>query len=770
MPKSKHRANYQFYEALATASPDLSGIFSSPRRRRKKLLTKKQRKQISKLALTFQGNSLAIAYDTKKYTGAIWQSLTGKSAQFIYRLAALVAISTAGVMATITAAATVKSFAGSLSDPSLILNRKNTGTTILDRNGQVLFEVYGANNIKQLNIKEIPDPVIKATLAAEDPHFYSHQGLSVRGTTRAIFRDITHQQALEGGSTITQQLVKNALLSPEKTLVRKYREIILALQIEKRYSKDQILQMYLNKTYYGQGSFGIESASQTYFHKSASELSVGEAALLAGLPLGPSRLDPNLNPEGAMSRRNFILSQMHGLGYITPQQYQSAKSEALLVHARQIKIAAPHFVFYVLDQLREIYGDELVEKGGITVYTTLDLTKHQLAERIVAEQVQKLKSRQVTNGGLVALDPTNGDILAMVGSSDYNQPIWGKFNVTTSLLQPGSTFKPIAYAAAFKEGYNGATVVNDKPLALPSGDGTLYRPVNYDGKFRGPVTLRRALSNSLNIPAIEVLRHAGIPDTLATAKDLGITSLNQPDRYGLSLVLGGGEVQALEMAGVFATFANSGIKVTPMAIMRVTDKSGKEITIARAAKPERVLDARIAYMLSDIMSDNNARQEIFGSNSPLKLSRPAAVKTGTTNDFRDNWTIGYTPQLATAVWVGNNDHSPMREVDGITGAAPIWNKFMEEAHRGLPPQAFIQPPGLSRVKVCTFDGGIANEWDTSTTNELFFDESKPKRRCASEAPKPKEEEKPKESDQPATIPQEQLPPSKPPEKDNELTL
>jgi 1A family penicillin-binding protein len=645
-------------------------------------------------------------------------------------------------VALLVASSTYAFYASDISNPNVLLNKKNTGTTILDRNGKTLFQVYGANNRQIVDIKNVPKNMVNATLAAEDPDFYNHPGFSWRATARAAFEDVTSRSKAQGGSTITQQLVKNALLTSGKSYTRKYQEILLSTELERRYSKDDIMGMYLNEIYYGQGSYGVESAAQTYFHKSSKDLTLAESAMIAGLPLGPSRFDPTINPTDALQRRNFVLTNMRDHGFITADQEKAAEAEPLKAFAQQIDIQAPHFVFYVLDQLRQEYGDDLVEHGGITVTTTLDLSKQEIAEQAVKSQIAKLGSHNVTNAGLVSIDPTDGDIESMVGSVDYYQPQWGSVNTTLSELQPGSSFKPIAYVTAFQkgaaDGWNGAHVVTDKQLVLKNGDGTNYIPQNYDGKFHGNVTLRTALDNSLNIPAIEVLQYAGITDTIAMAHNLGISpdSLDEPSRYGLSLVLGGGEVRPLDMANVYATFANKGVKVTPRSILRVSDRLGKDITKkADTTPPKQAIDPRLAYMITSILSDNKARQPEFPFNSPLRLTTdgtasgqeiPAAAKTGTTNDFRDNWTIGYTPDIATAVWVGNNDHSAMQNVDGITGAAPIWHEYMEKVLAGKTVKQFDVPTGITTAKV-SLTGCLS---DSSSINEVFLSEYMPTNKCA----------------------------------------
>lgn len=733
MAKSPKNRNDSFFEALGSSLEQAASWW--PRREVDENAQQKQNDWTKEELWPLLAGAAVDAWRTGQ-RGI--QIALGPNARRAYKL--LVAFAATGglIVATFIASTTYAVYANDISSPTMLLNKKNTGTTILDRNGETLYQIYGANDRKLVGIGDMPKSLVKATLAAEDPDFYAHPGFSWRATTRAAINNIASHDRVQGGSTITQQLVKNALLRPDKDYTRKFQELLLSIELERRYDKDEILQMYLNEVYYGQGSFGVESAAQTYFHKPARDLSLSESALIAGLPLGPSRFDPNVDPEGAASRRNFILERMRELGYISETEMVAAKAEPITAHSRRLELKAPHFVFFVLDELRQTYGDDVVERGGITVYTTLDMGKQRIAEAAVNKQVSRLRGNGVTNGSLVALQPGTGEILAMVGSIDYNHPGFGKVNIATTLQQPGSSFKPFAYLTSFTKGWNGATKVDDKPMSLPSGDGTIYRPRNYDGKFRGPVLLRRALANSLNIPAIEVIRFAGINDTIAMSKALGITTLNNQGQYGVSLVLGGGDVKPVDMATAYGTLANNGKKVPTKTILKVSDRNNRDITKTDQAKPEQVVDSRFAYMITDILSDNNARAEVFGTTAALRTPFPSAVKTGTTNDYRDNWTVGYTPNLVAAVWIGNNDNSPMDNVSGSVGAAPIWNEFMVKASAGQTPTPFIQPPGMARLAVCSRDGGLANPWDQAI-GELFLEEAKPTKRCQSEAPKPVED-------------------------------
>lgn len=702
-----------------------------------------------------------IAVDTWAITRRISAPLVGRVAKRLYIALLFLSLAAAMTFAVVTATHTVNAYANVISSPASLLANKKTGTTILDRNGQVLYEAYGAQHTIVDPISDLPQTLINATLSAEDPGYYSEPAISIRGTLRAAWVDITHHgAAVEGGSTLTQQLVKNALLTPSKSYWRKYQEVLLAFDLQHRYTKDQVLDMYLNETYYGQGSSGVEAASQTYFHKPASQLTLGESALIAGLPLGPSIYDPNASLAAATGRRNYVLSRMEQLGKITHAQAQAAENQqiqlagsqtdpnAMVVYSQNLQVKAPWFVYYVLDQLRSQYGDQMVEQGDLTVRTTLDLNKENMAEQDIQNQISNLGSHNVTNGALVSLDPKTGDILTMVGSVNYNAPGFGQVNAAIANLQPGSSFKPIVYATAFEKGWTGATTIDDAPITFPGG----YTPQNYDLKFHGIVTVRHALDNSLNIPAVKTLQFVGVPAAIKTAHDMGITGLNaDPSTYGLSLVLGSGDVTPLDMATVYATFDNYGTKVEPRAILSVTNRDGVNITKSTQPAPKQVLDPRIAYMITNILSDVNARLPEFPANSPLTLDRPAAAKTGTTNNFDDNWTIGYTPQVVTAVWVGNDNHTPMENVDGITGAAPIWHNYMEQVLSGTPVEQFQVPSGVTFADVCQ-NGALAQGFTTSQT-EVFLNGQLPTQTCTQDvnpnAPQsPSSSPSPQPSDQP----------------------
>ena len=551
-------------------------------------------------------------------------------------------------------------------------------THIYDRNDTLLYEVYREQNRTPVSLEELPKYVVQATISIEDKDFYRHQGVAVfSGMVRAI-KEMVINKNLQGGSTITQQLVKTALLTPERTVTRKIKEVILALWTEKIYSKDQILEMYLNQVPYGGSSYGIEEASKTYFGKKAKDLTIEEAALLAGLPQAPSLYSPYINPEAAVKRRNDVLNSMNDLGYISEEL--KVKSEKLKVEVIPPKtsIKAPHFVFYTKNKLDNYFGIKTVEEGGLNVKTTLDIRIQEESEKILREELEKISYLNVTNGAILVTRPATGEILTMVGSVDYfNQP-YGAFNVTTALRQPGSSVKPLMYSLALQKGYTAASILDDSPVVFNIAGSEPYRPVNYDNKFHGKVPLRYALANSYNIPAVRTLSNLGVNNFIDFATKLGIGSWNDRSRFGLSLTLGGGEVTMIDMAEAFGVLANLGYKM-PLSYFQKIENNEGDLLREMAPFKIREVDPAIAYIISDILSDNFARTFAFGPGSTLEIpGYKVAVKTGTTNDKKDNWTIGYTPEFLVVVWVGNNDNTPMNPylTSGITGASPIWNRVM----------------------------------------------------------------------------------------------
>lgn len=565
------------------------------------------------------------------------------------------------------------------------LGTKNfpVSTKILDRNGQLIYEIFTDERRSPIKLDEIPDYVKEATISIEDKDFYRHYGFSIQGMARAIYK-IVFKQKLEGGSTLTQQLVKNSLLSPQRTIRRKIREVVLSLVVETLYTKDQILEMYLNQIPYGGTAYGIEAASQRYFGKSAKDLTLAQATLLAGLPAAPSRYSPfGSNPEAAKSRQETVLRRMVEDGYITSEVADAAKSEEL-TYAEPEKPKAPHFALWVKQQLAEEYGEALVEQGGLRVTTTLDLDLQEEAQNAVADEVGKLGKLKVGNGAALVTHPATGEILAMVGSKDYfAEDEDGKVNITLAHRQPGSSIKPLNYALAIRDGkITAATTLADVPTCFAVIGQPAYCPRNYDGTFHGAIQARFALGNSYNVPAVRVLALNGVENFVNFAKDMGLTTLQDPKDYGLSLTLGGGEVRPVDMAVAFGVFANQGVKQPLVSILKVEDYKGKKIFEADFENQEgdRILPPAVSFIVSHILLDNNARIAAFGESSYLNVrGHPeVSVKTGTTNDLRDNWTIGYTAQALVVTWVGNNDNTPMSgAVSGISGASPIWNRIMK---------------------------------------------------------------------------------------------
>lgn len=574
-------------------------------------------------------------------------------------------------------------FLKSLPNPQLLTQRDlEVSTKIFDKNGRILYEIYADQNRTPVTLSSIPQHVINATIAIEDRDFYKHLGFSPRAMLRSI-KEIMINKRIQGGSTITQQLMKSALLTPDVNLVRKTKELILAFWAERLYSKEQILEMYFNQVPYGGTAWGIEAASQTYFKKSVTKLTLAEAALLAGLPAAPSEYSPFGNhPEKAYIRQREVLRRMEEDGVITKKEHEQALAEQLVFATPRVTIRAPHFVMYIKELLEKRYGSRMVERGGLRVTTSLDLSVQEKIETIVTTHINALTNLQVGNGAALVINPKTGEIIAMVGSRDYFDTLHdGNVNVTTSMQQPGSAIKVVTYAAALTNGMTAASLIDDSPIAFPQIGGPTYAPVNYDGKFHGLVPLRLALGNSYNIPAVKTLAKIGLPTMMDMAQQMGIHSWRDPSQYGLSLTLGGGEVTMLEMASVYATLANNGKRVDLMPILTVADYTGKIIDEYKPDKGAQAVSPEVAWIMTNILSDNTARSQAFGLNSALIIpNKTVAVKTGTTNDKRDNWTAGYTPSYATVVWVGNNDNSPMNPylTSGVTGAAPIWHDIMVE--------------------------------------------------------------------------------------------
>ena len=550
-------------------------------------------------------------------------------------------------------------------------------THLYDRNGKLLYEIYRDVNRTSIPLSSVPKTVVEATIAIEDKNFYNHKGISFFGGILRAAKDTFIYNELQGGSTITQQLVKTALLTPERTIERKLKEMVLALWTEQMYTKDEIMEMYLNQVPYGGSAYGIEEASKVYFGKTAQELTLGEAALLAGLPKAPSIYSPFIDPDLAKRRRDQVLQEMYAQQYITKNQFEDAITEELVVLPPTTNIRAPHFVMYTRTELENEFGTKKVEESGFNVRTSLDLDIQTKAEEILSEEIEKLKPLNASNGGIIVMDPNTGHILAMVGSVDYFGESYGAFNVTTAQRQPGSTLKPMLYAMALQNGYTAATPIDDSPIVFNIAGAEPYQPINYDRRYHGRVPIRYALGNSYNVPAIKVLNTLGVQQFVDFAKTMGIDTWEDSSRFGLSVALGGGEVTLVDLTQIYSVLANGGYRVEPTPFVEIKDSREEEVTHIRSTKT-RVLDEGVAFIISDILSDNAARQQAFGVNNPLYLpGEIVSAKTGTTNDYKDAWTIGFTDKVVVGVWVGNNNNSSMHSIAGSLGAGPIFNRMMK---------------------------------------------------------------------------------------------
>lgn len=575
-------------------------------------------------------------------------------------------------------------------------------TKIYDRNGTLLTEIYSSQNRTLIALGDVPKHFQQATLAIEDKNFYKHPGFDIPSIARA-FRESVLNQNMQGGSTITQQLIKSSMLTPEQKLSRKIKELVLALWAERIYTKDQILEMYFNQVPYGGTAWGAEAAAETYFNKSVTELTLAESSFLAGLTAAPTLYSPYGNhPNAWKKRQKEVLSRMVSLQYITQKQADTASKEALSFRTPQRAIHAPHFVQYVKELLIQRYGLAAIEKGGLQVRTSLDLKTQQMAEKIVKQEVDKASYLNLSNGAAVVTNPKNGDVLAMVGSRDFYDPNGGNYNIATSLRQPGSTIKVVTYTAALLEGFTAASLLDDNLTTFSIPGGEPYAPVNYDGKYRGQVSLRFALANSLNLPAVKLLSKVSIPTMVSLAKQMGIDTWNDPKDYGLSLTLGAAEVTMLDMAELNGVFANKGHLIEVDPIIKITDVKGTILAQKQPLQGKQIFDEGVSFIISDILADNQARSSAFGTNSTLQIpGHQVSVKTGTSDNKRDNWTNGYTNNFVTVVWVGNNDNTPMSQTlaSGITGASPIWHGIMTQLLAKNPETKLTQPAQVVK-KLC----------------------------------------------------------------------
>lgn len=602
-------------------------------------------------------------------------------------------------------------------------------TKIYDRTGKViLYDIYGEEKREIVSFDKISDNIKHAVVAAEDARFYQHSGIDFEAIIRAILIDLKLQSKNQGGSTITQQLIRTVYLTGQKTLARKVREAVLSIELEQKYSKDQILDWYLNAIPFGENTYGVESASQTYFNKPSSDVSLAQAAVLTALIPAPSHYSPyGPNKAELLQRKDNVLEKMQKLGYITGKQLEDAKKEKINFSESTASIRAPHFVMYIKKYLDEKYGEDYLKEKGLRVYTSLNWDLQQYAEEVIKNAEQTNMAKNANNTAMVVVDPKTGEVLTLVGSKNYDAKPYPegcdekptgtclfdpKYDVATiGQRQPGSAFKPLVYATAFKKGFTPDTVLWDvktefNPNCDPNGNGIVdiyglqcYNPQDYDGKYRGTVSMRQALAGSLNIPSVKVLYLSGLKDSLQTARDFGITTLNNINDYGLSLVLGGGEVNLLELTSAYGVFAAEGMYVPPVSILKIEDSNGNIIE-QNKKQPRKVLDTQVARQINSILSDNNARAPIFGANSALYFSGyQVAAKTGTTQKLNDGWTLGYTPFAVIGVWVGNSDNSSTNDI-GIGLAAPIWRQVTEKIITSHPVENFTPPdPIINRSPV-----------------------------------------------------------------------
>ena len=632
-------------------------------------------------------------------------------------------------------------FAGLPSISDIPTHLSQPSIRITDRNGRALYEILpeigGRHAV--ITLQNIPVCMLHATIAVEDKNFYSNPGIDPQGMLRALWINLQGGETIAGGSTITQQVLRTLLLQDEmseRSLRRKVRESVLAWQLTRQMSKDDILALYLNQTYYGGFAYGVEAAARTYFAKPASQLLLPECALLAGLPQAPSLYNPFDHPEAAKERQKVVLGLMEKNGFISPALLQEALQTPLSYNASPFPIHAPHFVWMIKTQLDEmIQSGQLDSSDSLVVRSSLDLDAQNTAEIAVARQIAKFKNENgldhnVNNAAVLALDPRKGQILALVGSADYFNPtISGAVNMVTASRQPGSAFKPFIYAEAFNPAkpspWTAATPILDVQTVFPTQDGVNYIPKNYDDSEHGIVPARVALASSLNIPAVATLQKVGVSAMVNVANRLGISLVGDPDNFDLSMALGGGEMSLLELTGAYAAFANNGYLPNSTSILDIHDANGNLLYGLKDTPQTRIFDPRVAWLISDILSDDNARMTGFGRNSTLKIERPAAVKTGTTTNFHDNWTVGYTPSLVVGVWVGNSDYQAMRDVNGLTGAAPIWQETIRGILKGKAVEQFTRPPGMIEQAVCTYSGLLPTTLCEKSGREWFIDGTQP---------------------------------------------
>lgn len=638
---------------------------------------------------------------------------------------------TAGSALVLIALFTTIYFANTLASKESIMNRNKTGVTLQDQSGQTIAQFFNAKSPSYATLSNIAPVAQKAAIASEDKNFYNEPGFSPKGIAFALWQNIKPGGSNGGGSTITQQLVASSLLNKKRSLIRKYQELVLSIEIERRYSKDEILEMYLNSAYFGEGAFGIQDAAKTYFNTSAKDLDTAQATMLIGLLPAPSAYSPiSGDAAKAKIRQEYVLGRLVKDAKLTQAEADTSEAEQLNYAARkeEVPIKAPHFALMVKDELVAKYGEEKIARSGYVVKTSLNLDWQAKTEAAVQAQVNRLAGSHVSNGSAVITDPKTGAIRALVGSVDWNNTEFGKYNIATATRQPGSSFKPIMYATGIEaKNFSAATIFHDVATTF-NNDGTPYAPKNYDLSYRGDVTLRRALSNSLNIPAVEAIQKVGVNKTIASAEKLGITTFDKKTQYGLAVALGVTPAKLTEMTNAYATFANQGQKNTITTVETITDKNNKVIYKLKPAN-KQVISAQTSYIISSVLSDNVARAPEFGSSLNLTGGRVAAVKTGTTEDYRDAWTIGYTPSLAIGIWIGNNDNSQMSRVAGSAGAAPIWRSLMNQLLSGATKEQFPVPSGLTIRTVCRSNGALAQSAGSNTITEYFLPGTLPTATC-----------------------------------------
>jgi|688.fasta_scaffold00913_23 penicillin-binding protein 1C len=675
--------------------------------------------------------------------GGIKRTLTLTFKQrILYYIALLSGIGLLGtIIGCISLIFVFTAFSSTLPSPRELTNREIAQSTkVYDRNGQLLYSVFGDKDRTLVEFHNVSPHLLNATLAIEDADFYEHSGIDTLGLLRGILITATGQ-GKQGGSTLTQQVAKNALLTTDRTLTRKIKDIVLALQIENSYTKDEILQMYLNEVPYGGTIWGAEAASKSYFGKKAADLSLAEAALIAGLPQRPTYYSPFVDPDAAKNRQLRVLKMMYESGWIdkngnrqhiTEEEYNWAKDEPLVYASNKSIINAPHFVMYILnDVLPSRYSEDAIQKGGLNITTTLDLNLQKELEKIAAEEVKKAENLDLTNAAVVAIDPNTRDIVGMVGSVDYySKEIDGQFNAATGYRQPGSTLKPITYLTGLTQGYTASSVIYDVYTEFKTDENSeSYKPRNYGGwGFHGPIQIRYALANSVNVTAVKMLDLVGTETMVKLANDLGLNFKYNPQKHGLAITLGGGEVRLLDLVNTYSSLADGGKYKDINPILEIKDGAGNLLEKKVVSDGKQVVDSGLAWIISDIMSDNNARSMAFGTGSQLNIKgNKVAVKTGTSNDLKDNWTVGFTRDIAIGVWVGNNKGQPMnsRLASGLTGAAPIWNRSMTYYLKDHPHSEFSKPENVMDLWIGSTSGMLQTEDEEDRRVEYFLKGTEP---------------------------------------------